>query len=65
MAVWCMDISSSQNQKKKKKNAPNEYLTFAEILLIFTLPYGVWPSIVIVHEKSVYFCFFSKYLKNG
>ena len=27
-------------------------------IFIFTLPYPVWSSIVIVHEKSVFFCFF-------
>ena len=32
----------------------------------FTLPYRVWSSIEIVHEKSGFFAsLFSKYLKNG
>ena len=36
------------------------------VFWIFTLPYRVWSSIVIVHEKSGFFSFFfSKYLKNG
>ena len=37
----------------------------SSIQQFITLPYRVWSSIVIVHEKSVFFLLFSKYLKNG
>ena len=36
-----------------------------EFPIFFTLPYIVWSSIVIVHEKWEFFAFFSKYKKNS
>ena len=32
--------------------------------IIFTLPYRVWSSIVIVHEKKCFFFFFASFFRN-
>ena len=46
-------------------NNSNKFTNIQFHLFIFTLPYGVWWSIVIVHENSSFCYVFSKYLQNA